>query len=303
MVGLGGGRRRPRSASPWRSGRLLGGPRTVRGDRSGPWACERGRRHARSTIRERPKRGQTRPATRARTTTSAPSRTTSRTDSRTDCDAVGRGAILHHRAGRTRRHATRREGSGHFPLPVVRGGALLLGSDSHTPCHRFRTQAVDNRVDRDIGRPARATARAAPQGADRGAQEQSGTGESVSDTGVDYGDVWQQTLGTLDGQGHLPPGAGLRPAVPPRRRARRDRPGQGAETYTKDFLETRIRAGVVEALTGHLGIPVQLAVSVDESLEHDSGLITGEPTGQPALGDPGRHLHSVRPGRCPPRPR
>ena len=127
-------------------------------------------------------------------------------------------------------------------------------------------------------------------------EQQSGTGEPVSDTGVDYGVVWQQTLGTLDGKG-----------ISPQERAfvRLCRlvgvlDGtalvKAPNSYTKDFLETRIRSEVVDALTGHLGIPVQLAVSVDESLETDSDLLTEEPTGQPALGDHGRHLHAVRPG-------
>jgi hypothetical protein len=43
---------RPQSASPRRT-------EARRGPASGPWACERGRRHARSTIRERRKEGQT----------------------------------------------------------------------------------------------------------------------------------------------------------------------------------------------------------------------------------------------------
>jgi chromosomal replication initiator protein len=45
---------------------------------------------------------------------------------------------------------------------------------------------------------------------------------------------------------------------------------------------------VLSALAGHLGHPVQLAVSVDESLETDLGMITDEPTGQPALSEAGR---------------
>jgi chromosomal replication initiator protein len=70
--------------------------------------------------------------------------------------------------------------------------------------------------------------------------------------------------------------------------------------YTKEFLETRLRDQVVGALSLHLEHPVQLAVSVDETLDQDDlGLITDEPTGQPALSDPNRVAQAM--GSVPPR--
>jgi chromosomal replication initiator protein len=106
----------------------------------------------------------------------------------------------------------------------------------------------------------------------------------VAEAGVDYGQVWRQTLATLDALGLsstqrafvrlcrlvgvLDQTALVR--VP--------------NDYTKDFLETRVRDQVTQALAEHLGHPVQLAVSVDESLENEPGLLTAEPSGQPALG-------------------
>ena len=106
----------------------------------------------------------------------------------------------------------------------------------------------------------------------------------MANAGVDYGLVWRQTLGTLDVLGLsstqrafvrlcrlvgvLDQTALVR--VP--------------NDYTKDFLETRVRDQVTQALAEHLGHPVQLAVSVDESLESEQGLLTAEPSGQPALG-------------------
>ncbi|MDV3219978.1 chromosomal replication initiator protein DnaA [Intrasporangium sp.] len=64
-------------------------------------------------------------------------------------------------------------------------------------------------------------------------------------------------------------------------------------TFTKDFLETRLKGQVVAALSEHLGHPAHLAVSVDETLDQDDlGLITDEPTGQPALSETGRVAHA-----------
>ena len=111
----------------------------------------------------------------------------------------------------------------------------------------------------------------------------------MADGDVDYGRVWQMTLGTLDSVGLS---AQERAFV---RLCRLvgvlDQTAlvRAPNTFTKDFLETRLREQVLSALSGHLGHPVQLAVSVDESLETDLGLITDEPTGQPALSDLSRH--------------
>jgi chromosomal replication initiator protein len=106
---------------------------------------------------------------------------------------------------------------------------------------------------------------------------------------VDYGQVWHQTLATLGSAGVT---AQERAFV---RLCRLvgvlDQTAlvKVPNAYTKDFLETRLQGQVVATLSAHLGHPVQLAVSVDESLDQDDlGLITDEPTGQPALSDVGR---------------
>ena len=106
----------------------------------------------------------------------------------------------------------------------------------------------------------------------------------MADAGVDYGDVWRQTLATLETLG-----------LSPNQRAfvrlcrlvgvlDQTALVRVPNEYTKDFLETRVREQVVQALGEHLRHPVQLAVSVDESLETELGLLTSEPSGQPALG-------------------
>ncbi|HKX68487.1 MAG TPA: chromosomal replication initiator protein DnaA [Intrasporangium sp.] len=106
---------------------------------------------------------------------------------------------------------------------------------------------------------------------------------------VDYGQVWHQTLASLGSAGVT---AQERAFV---RLCRLvgvlDQTAlvKVPNAYTKDFLETRLQGQVVATLSAHLGHPVQLAVSVDESLDQDDlGLITDEPTGQPALSDVGR---------------
>ncbi len=57
--------------------------------------------------------------------------------------------------------------------------------------------------------------------------------------------------------------------------------------FTKDFLETRARDQIHAALAAQLGHPVQLAVSVDESLETDAQRQPDEPTGSAQLRDLG----------------
>ncbi|WP_353509050.1 chromosomal replication initiator protein DnaA [Intrasporangium sp.] len=110
---------------------------------------------------------------------------------------------------------------------------------------------------------------------------------------VDYGQVWHQTLASLGTAGVT---AQERAFV---RLCRlvgvldQTAVVKVPNTFTKDFLETRLQGQVVAALSAHLGHPVRLAVSVDESLDQDNlGLITDEPTGQPALSDMGRVAHA-----------
>ncbi|GAA5017600.1 chromosomal replication initiator protein DnaA [Terrabacter aeriphilus] len=102
------------------------------------------------------------------------------------------------------------------------------------------------------------------------------------ETGVDYAQIWQQTLGTLDSVGlsnqerafvRLCRLIGVLDQTALVR---------APNTFTKDFLETRVREQIHTALAEQLGHPVQLAVSVDESLETDLGMIHDEPTGQAA---------------------
>ncbi|CAN7146426.1 chromosomal replication initiator protein DnaA [Terrabacter sp. LjRoot27] len=102
----------------------------------------------------------------------------------------------------------------------------------------------------------------------------------MAETGVDYAQIWQQTLGTLDSVGlsnqerafvRLCRLVGVLDQTALVR---------APNTFTKDFLEQRVREQIHEALASQLGHPVQLAVSVDESLEPDLGVITDEPSGQ-----------------------
>jgi chromosomal replication initiator protein len=112
----------------------------------------------------------------------------------------------------------------------------------------------------------------------------------MAEADVDYGHIWQETLRTLDSVG-----------LTNRERAfvrlcrligvlDQTALVRVPNTFTKDFLEKRMREQVHAALGEQLGHPVQLAVSVDESLETDLGMISDEPTGQPALTDPSRRL-------------
>src|SRR6476660_10127329 len=107
--------------------------------------------------------------------------------------------------------------------------------------------------------------------------------DQVAETGVDYAQIWQQTLGTLDSVGlsnqerafvRLCRLVGVLDQTALVR---------APNTFTKDFLEQRVREQIHTALASELGHPVQLAVSVDESLETDLGLVTDEPTGQASV--------------------
>jgi chromosomal replication initiator protein len=112
-------------------------------------------------------------------------------------------------------------------------------------------------------------------------------GDQVADAGVDYGQVWRQTLASLDGAG-----VSTRNTAFVRLCRLVGVLDQTAlvrvpNDLTKETLETKLRDPLTQALAAQLGHPVQLAVSVDESLEADPSLITAEPTGQPALGGSG----------------
>lgn len=105
----------------------------------------------------------------------------------------------------------------------------------------------------------------------------------MAETGVDYAQIWQQTLGTLDSVGlsnqerafvRLCRLVGVLDQTALVR---------APNTFTKDFLEQRVREQIHNALASQLGHPVQLAVSVDESLETDLGMISDEPSGQASV--------------------
>ncbi len=118
-------------------------------------------------------------------------------------------------------------------------------------------------------------------------RDKSGTGDQVTDADVDYGHVWKQTLYTLDSAGvsardlafvRLCRLVGVldETAVV-----------KAPNPFTKEFLETKVRDLVLDALRAELGEPVQLAVTVDETLgelgvdQMESGMV-GErwpPTG------------------------
>src|SRR6478735_2763073 len=107
--------------------------------------------------------------------------------------------------------------------------------------------------------------------------------DQVAETGVDYAQIWQQTLGTLDSVGlsnqerafvRLCRLVGVLDQTALVR---------APNTFTKDFLEQRVREQIHNALASQLGHPVQLAVSVDESLETDLGMISDEPSGQASV--------------------
>ncbi|MFM6850296.1 MAG: chromosomal replication initiation protein DnaA, partial [Terrabacter sp.] len=101
----------------------------------------------------------------------------------------------------------------------------------------------------------------------------------MAETGVDYAQIWQQTLGTLDSGLSNQERAFVRLC---RLVGVLDQIAlvRAPNSFTKDFLETRVREQIHSALADQLGHPVQVAVSVDESLETDLGMISDEPTGQ-----------------------
>jgi len=108
---------------------------------------------------------------------------------------------------------------------------------------------------------------------DQGKQDQSnrsGDIPNVTESPVDFGHVWHNTLTILDADG-LPPTqrAFLRQAkfvglldqtallaVP--------------DEFTKDIVETRVRQQVVTALSNQLGTEVRLAVTVDPALRAEN---------------------------------
>src|SRR5689334_24785467 len=93
----------------------------------------------------------------------------------------------------------------------------------------------------------------------------------VSDTDLDFTQIWQNTISTLDADG-----------LPARERAfltlaRFSGLLDGTalvkvpNDYTKDVVETRVREQVTQALSSQLGTAVHLAVTVDPSLEEGHG--------------------------------
>src|SRR3954469_11983784 len=142
----------------------------------------------------------------------------------------------------------------------------------------------------DPGRPTRQVggqcrSRESPGTPEKQHNQSGAGGIKVAETGVDYAQIWQQTLGTLDAVGlsnqerafvRLCRLVGVLDQTALVR---------APNTFTKDFLEQRVREQIHEALASQLGHPVQLAVSVDESLETDLGLISDEPTGAASVHD------------------
>ena len=112
-----------------------------------------------------------------------------------------------------------------------------------------------------------------------GVEDSQGQVEHVSDVGVDYPEVWRRTLLDLEAVGlsaqerafvRLCQLVGVLDQTALVR---------APDGYTKEFLETRVRDQIHQALSSQLGHPVQLAVSVDESLQSEMGLLSDEPTG------------------------
>jgi chromosomal replication initiator protein len=108
----------------------------------------------------------------------------------------------------------------------------------------------------------------------------------VSDTDLDFTRIWQNTIATLDADG-----------LPARERAfltlaRLAGLLDGTALvkvptdYTKDVVEQRVRDAVTQALSSQLGEQVQLAVTVDTSLdeahgEDTTGYVDNQPLAQP----------------------
>lgn len=116
----------------------------------------------------------------------------------------------------------------------------------------------------------------------------------VSDTDLDYTQIWQNTIATLDADG-----------LPARERAfltlaRLAGLLDGTalvkvpNEYTKDVVEQRVRDAVTQALSSQLGEQVQLAVTVDTSLdeahhgEDTTGYVDEQPLSIPPLAQHGQ---------------
>src|SRR6476661_7096380 len=121
----------------------------------------------------------------------------------------------------------------------------------------------------------------------------------VSDTDLDFTQIWQNTISTLDADG-----------LPARERAfltlaRLAGLLDGTalvkvpNDYTKDVVEQRVRDAVTQALSSQLGEQVQLAVTVDTSLDesHHADDTTGY-VEQPLATAPPLHL-TLQPGQAP----
>ena len=89
----------------------------------------------------------------------------------------------------------------------------------------------------------------------------------MSDADLDFAQIWQHTIASLDDEG-LPV---RERAFLPLTRLAGLLDGTALvkvpNEYTKDVVEQRIRDAVTRALSEQLGTPVQLAVTVDPSLE------------------------------------
>ena len=108
----------------------------------------------------------------------------------------------------------------------------------------------------------------------------------VSDISVDYAEVWRRTLLDLDAVGLSGKERAFTRLCQLVGVLDQTAVVRAPDTYTKEFLETRVREQVHQALSTQLGHPVQLAVSVDESLQTDLGSPSA-PAGRHAL--PQRH--------------
>jgi chromosomal replication initiator protein len=101
----------------------------------------------------------------------------------------------------------------------------------------------------------------------------------VSDASVDYAQVWRRTLQDLDAVGLSAQERAFTRLCQLVGVLDQTAVVRAPDTYTKDFLETRIREQLHQALSEQLGQAVQLAVSVDESLQPDVRMLSDEPAG------------------------
>ena len=87
----------------------------------------------------------------------------------------------------------------------------------------------------------------------------------MSDASVDYAEVWRRTLLDLDAVGLSAQERAFTRLCRLVGVLDQTAVVRAPDTYTKDFLETRVREQIHQALSSQLGHPVQLAVSVDHA--------------------------------------